>query len=87
VLATSRFDSAQNLADTRAGDVRRYHHQISQQALGHVSPIQATKDWQQKCPERFKKRVYHLAGLDIWPSGQQRCHRGRRLLVCSVACD
>jgi hypothetical protein len=26
--------------------------------------VQALKDWQQKEPKRFKKRVYNLAGLD-----------------------
>ncbi|SDY50289.1 Integrase core domain-containing protein, partial [Allochromatium warmingii] len=65
VLATTRFDSSQNLADTLNGYVRLYNHQIPQKALGHIAPIQALKDWQQQCPERFKKRVYNLAGLDI----------------------
>ena len=64
VLATTRFDSAQNLADTLTGYVRLYNHQIPQKALGHIAPIQALKDWQQKSPERFKKRVYNLTGLD-----------------------
>ena len=64
VLATTRFDSAQNLADTLTGYVRLYNHQIPQKAIGHIAPIQALKDWQQKCPERFKKRVYNLTGLD-----------------------
>jgi transposase InsO family protein len=66
VLATTRFDSAQNLADTLTGYVRLYNHQIPQKALGHIAPIQALKDWQQKCPERFKKRVYNLTGLDSY---------------------
>jgi type I restriction enzyme M protein len=30
-----------------------------------VSPVQALKNWQQKEPERFKKQVYNLSGLDI----------------------
>ena len=64
VLATTRFDSAQNLAETLTGYVRLYNHQIPQKALGHIAPIQALKGWQQKCPERFKKRVYNLTGLD-----------------------
>ncbi|SDY38688.1 hypothetical protein SAMN05421644_15717, partial [Allochromatium warmingii] len=46
------------------GYVRLYNHQIPQKALGHIAPIQALKDWQQQYPERFKKRVYNLAGLD-----------------------
>ncbi len=64
VLATTRFDSAQSLADTLTGYVRLYNHQIPQKALGHIAPIQALKSWQQKCPERFKRKVYNLTGLD-----------------------
>jgi hypothetical protein len=41
-----------------------YNHQISQKALGHLSPTQALKNWQQKEPERFKKQVYNLSGSD-----------------------
>jgi|GEM_PF-5132108 len=33
-------------------------------ALGHLSPLQAMKNWYQKQPKRFNKRVYNLAGLD-----------------------
>jgi hypothetical protein len=33
-----------------------YNHQIPQKALGHVSPVQALKNWQQKEPERSKNR-------------------------------
>ncbi len=64
VLATTRFDAAQSLADTLSRYVRLYNHQIPQNALGHVSSIQALKDWQEKCPERFKRKVYNLTGLD-----------------------
>ncbi|MCA1854156.1 MAG: IS481 family transposase, partial [Beggiatoa sp.] len=39
-------------------------HSIPQRALGHISPIQSLKDWQQKRPALFKKHVYNLAGLD-----------------------
>ncbi len=38
---TTRFDSAQNLADTLTGYVRLYNHQIPQKTLGHITPIQA----------------------------------------------
>ena len=71
MLATTRFDSAQNLADTLTGYVRLYNHQIPQKALGHIAPIQALKDWQQTCPERFKKRVYNLTGLDKFVGGSE----------------
>jgi transposase InsO family protein len=64
VLATTRFDSAQSLEETLSRYVRLYNHQIPQRALGHISPVQALKEWQEKCPELFKKKVYNLTGLD-----------------------
>jgi putative transposase len=64
VLATTRFDSAQSLADTLSRYVRLYNHQIPQRALGHLSPVQALQDWQERCPGLFKKKVYNLTGLD-----------------------
>jgi hypothetical protein len=64
VLATTRFDSAQSLADTLGRYVRLYNHQIPQRALGHLSPVQALQDWQERCPELFKKKVYNHTGLD-----------------------
>jgi hypothetical protein len=65
VLATTRFDAAQRLEDTLSRSVRRYHHQIPHRALGHIAPVQARQDWQEKRPELFKKKVYNLTGLDI----------------------
>jgi transposase InsO family protein len=64
VLATTRFDAAQRLEDTLSRSVRRYHHQIPHRALGHIAPVQALQDWQEKRPELFKKKVYNLTGLD-----------------------
>ncbi len=68
VLATTRFDSAQSPADTLGRYVRLYNHRIPQRALGHLSPVQALRDWQQdwqeRCPELFKRKVYNLTGLD-----------------------
>ncbi|PQJ96454.1 hypothetical protein CXB77_06255 [Chromatium okenii] len=64
VVATTRFDSGKKLEETLHHYVRMYNHQIPQKALGHVSPVQALKNWQQKEPERFKKQVYNLSGLD-----------------------
>ncbi len=55
VLATTRFDAAQNLEDTLTRYVRLYNHQIPQKALGHRSPAQALQDWQERCPKLFKK--------------------------------
>ncbi len=64
VLATTRFDSAQSLEDTLSRYVRLYNHQIPQRALGHIAPVQALQDWQERCPELFKKKVCNLTGLD-----------------------
>jgi hypothetical protein len=64
VLATHRFDSSKSLKDTILRYARLYNHSIPQRALGHISPIQALKDWQQKRPALFKKHVYNLTGLD-----------------------
>jgi hypothetical protein len=83
VLATTYFDSSQALADTLTRYVRLYNHQIPQKALGHLSPVQALKDWQQKEPKRFKKWVYNLTGLDTPPSVgtsyKRTAHRQRRI--------
>ena len=61
---TDRFDSAAILAKTLGRYVRLYNHQIPQRALGHIAPIQALQDWQEKRPELFVKKVYNLTGLD-----------------------
>ncbi|MBF0155083.1 MAG: IS481 family transposase [Magnetococcales bacterium] len=64
ILATTRFDSAQNLEQALIRYAKIYNQFIPQKALKHTTPIQALKNWQQKRPEIFKKRVYNLAGLD-----------------------
>ncbi|EGV34093.1 Integrase catalytic region [Thiorhodococcus drewsii AZ1] len=64
VLATTRFDSSQSLEQTITRYVQVYNQHIPQKALGHIAPIQALKDWAEKRPELFKKRVYNLRGLD-----------------------
>ncbi len=83
VLATTRFDSAQSLADTLSRYVRLYNHHIPQRALGHLSPVQALQDWQEKCPRLFKKKVYNLTGLDTLASksGQDSCRPPAKLIV------
>ncbi len=64
VLATTRFEAAANLEETLTRYVRWYNHQIPQKALGHISPVEALKDWQKQRPELFKMKVYNLTGLD-----------------------
>ncbi|BCX88252.1 transposase, IS481 family [Methylomarinovum tepidoasis] len=66
ILKTTRFQSSQDLERTLMQYASVYNHQIPQKALGHISPVQALKDWQKKRPELFKKRVHNLTGLDIY---------------------
>jgi hypothetical protein len=65
VLATTRFDSAENLEQTLKCYERIYNPHIPQKALGHIAPIQALKNWQETHPRLFKKKACNLAGLDI----------------------
>ena len=64
VLATTRFDSAEHLADTIKRYVKVYNQHIPQKTLSHSPPLQAMKYWSQKQTQLFKKCVYNLAGLD-----------------------
>ena len=64
VLTTTRFDSSLSLADTIKRYVMVYNQHIPQKALGHITPLEAMKNWYKKRPELFKKRVYNHAGLD-----------------------
>jgi transposase InsO family protein len=64
LIKTTRFHSGAELKQTLIHYARIYNHQIPQKAIGHVSPIQALKNWQAKRPELFKKRVYNLTSLD-----------------------
>jgi len=67
VLATTRFDSAEHLADTIKRYVQVYNQHIPQKALGHITPIQALKNWSQKQPNLFINKIYSLAELDRPP--------------------
>ena len=69
VLATTRFDSAEHLADTIERYVEVYNQHIPQKALGHIPPLQAMKNRSQKQPQLFKKCVYNVAGLDKQSKG------------------
>jgi len=55
VLVTTRFDSAEHLADTINRYVKVYNQHIPQKALGHIPPLQAMKNWSQKQTQLFKK--------------------------------
>jgi len=44
--------------------LKLYNHHIPQRAIGSKTPVLALKEWQQKRPELFVKRVYDQTGLD-----------------------
>jgi len=52
------------LADSIKRYIQVYNQHIPQKALGHIPPLQAMKNWYQKQPDPFKKRVYKLTELD-----------------------
>ena len=64
LVAQTRFSCAAELESTLKLYLSTYNHSIPQRALGHQTPIRALKDWQQKKPELFAKRVYEQTGLD-----------------------
>ena len=66
VLNTTRFSSSGQLASALQHYERIYNQQIPQRNLGHVSPVQALKRWQEKRPDLFVKLVYNLPGLDTY---------------------
>ncbi|RXZ42003.1 IS481 family transposase [Crenobacter cavernae] len=64
VLATHRFDSALDLAQTLERYLWLYNHPLPQKALAHEPPVQTLKRWQAKHPELFVKRVTNRPGCD-----------------------
>ena len=66
VIKQTRFASAAELASTLNNYWQAYNHHIPQRALGHVSPVDSLKNWHQKKPELFRKRIYKQAELDSY---------------------
>ena len=64
LLQQTRFDSRADLQATLQNYLKLYNHHIPQRAIGSKTPILALKEWQQKRPELFVKRVYDQTGLD-----------------------
>ncbi len=64
LIRQTRFASALELENTLSLYLAIYNHSIPQRALGHLSPVQALKQWRIKQPELFAKNVYKQAGLD-----------------------
>ena len=76
LIRQTRFASAHELETTLSHYLAIYNHNIPQRALGHLSPVQALKQWRIKQPELFAKRVYKQAGLDTY--AHQRRAKARR---------
>jgi transposase InsO family protein len=64
VLATRRYDSAQDLETTLLRYVWLYNHQLPQKALGHQCPMAALKQWYADKPDLFAKPPRNRPGPD-----------------------
>ena len=65
LLQQTRFDSRADLETTMLNYLKLYNHHIPQRTIGAKTPIQAFKEWQQKKPDLFVKRVSDQTGLGI----------------------
>ena len=65
ILKDTKMDSSEHLEQVLTNYLQIYNHHIPQKNLGHITPIQAMKNWQAKEPGLFYKKVYDLSGLDI----------------------
>ena len=68
VLATHRFRSGEQLAETLQRYVNVYNYHLPQRALGHVCPVDALEQWRVKQPELFVSEINNLPGLDTYQS-------------------
>lgn len=64
LIRQPRFASALELETILSHYLAIYNHSIPQRALGHLSPVQALKQWRIKQAQLFDKRVYKQAELD-----------------------
>ena len=64
ILATTHFDASRDLQETLYQYQKIYNYHVPQKNIGHITPIQALKDWHKKQPELFKKKTHDLSGLD-----------------------
>nr|WP_281249549.1 hypothetical protein [Andreprevotia lacus] len=64
VLATHRFESGEDLAQTLTRYVWLCNQHLPQLALQHRTPLQAMKDWARERPDLFHKRAIYRPGLD-----------------------
>lgn len=64
VIDQTRFSSGAELKKTLQRYCQLYNNHIPQKNLGHITPVQAMKKWQQTHPHLFAKKVYKTSGLD-----------------------
>ncbi len=64
ILRTHHFDSNEELEATLRRYAYLYNYHIPQRALGHKTPIEALRAWQEKKPELFVKNVRNHPGPD-----------------------
>ena len=64
VLATTRFRSREDLQTTLERYEKLYNDHLPQRALGHKTPLQAIRAWQQERPELFTGKRKNQTGLD-----------------------
>lgn len=64
VLATHRFDSAEDLETTLLRCVWLYNHHLPQKALGHITPMESMKKWYADNPETFNSKPRNHRGPD-----------------------
>lgn len=64
VLATTRFQSGEHLEQALQRYAALYNQSIPQKALGHITPVEALKNWYDRRPDLFKEPVCNQAGPD-----------------------
>ena len=64
ILKDTRLENRAHLENVLKDYLQIYNHHIPQKNLGHLTPIQAMKEWRLREPELFHKAVYDLPGLD-----------------------
>ena len=65
VINQTTFSSSKQLKKTLLLYLRVYNHHIPQKNLGHITPVDALKNWKKTHPDLFKKSIYNHTGLDI----------------------
>ena len=75
LVGQTRFESAAELESTLRNYPKVYNHNIPRRALEHQTPFQTLKNWHDKKPELFVKRVYNQAGLERYRPARQSKHQ------------